>query len=529
MKTGTKRWVLAGGGTAAVAVVAVGALLVWSGGEPAAGPARGTAGRPERVGPAEVARQFMTAVATGQAAQAAALTDAADAAGAAITRTKQGMPGIGFHARLAPEPAVPAGGTGTSIDADVTWTLPGGAPLAYRTTVDLRLVDDTWRVAWSPTLLHPRLAEGQSLAYGALPGDGALLDRTGAPVAEGFAPVVMGSVRRAVGPLTGTPGWRVTAVDAAGTAAAVLHEQQPQVAPSVTVTPDPATQAAAQAAVDGVGQAAVLLAVQPSTGELLAVAQNAVADGQGPIALQNFFEPGSTFKVVTATAALTAGTANADTPLDCPGAATIGTRRITNEDSFELGTVPMRRAFAASCNTSFGKLAADLPADALPTAASYFGLMSDFSVAGITTNTGKVPAAGSTAARVEAGIGQGEVLTTPFGMALAAATVAQGRTPVPRLLRDTPTEGQQPPALPGGVVTALRSMMAEVVTGGTARELAGFAGVRGKTGTAQFGDGTRSHGWFMGYRGDVAFSVLVVDGGSSKVAVGATAAFLGGL
>ncbi|MGM1063376.1 penicillin-binding transpeptidase domain-containing protein [Saccharothrix sp. Mg75] len=531
MNTRTKRWVLAGGGTAAVAVVVVGALLLTSGGEPAAGPAPGATGTTAqaRVGPGEVAQRFANAVASGQAAGAAALTDAPDAASAAIARTGQGMAGSELRVRLGPAPAVPAGGTSTAVDADLTWTLPGGAPFTYRTRVELRLADDRWRIAWSPALLHPRLAEGQGLAYTALPGDGALLDRNGAPVPEGFAPVVMRSVRQAVGPLTGTPGAQVAAVDAAGAPVAVLHRQEPQVAKSVTVTLDPAVQGAAQAAVDGVGQAAVLVAMQPSTGELLAVAQNAVADGQGPIALQNFFEPGSTFKVVTATAALTAGTANADTPLDCPGAATIGTRRITNEDSFELGTVPMRRAFAASCNTSFGKLAADLPADALPTAAGYFGLASDFTVAGVTTNTGKVPAAASTAARVEAGIGQGEVLTTPFGMALAAATVAQGRTPLPGLIREVPTEGQRPPALPGGVVTALRAMMSEVVTGGTARELARFGGVRGKTGTAQFGDGSRSHGWFMGYRGDLAFSVLVVDGGSSKVAVGATATFLGGL
>ena len=50
-----------------------------------------------------------------------------------------------------------------------------------------------------------------------------------------------------------------------------------------------------------------------------------------------------------------------------------------------------------------------------------------------------------------------------------------------------------------------------------------------KTGTAQFGDGSRSHGWFVGYRGDLAFAVLLTDAGSSKPAVQAAHRFLAGI
>ncbi|MFI9012344.1 penicillin-binding transpeptidase domain-containing protein [Actinosynnema sp. NPDC053489] len=523
MNRKSKRRVLAVGGVAAVAVIVAGVLVLW----PDDGPEAEKG--PERAKPGVVAQQFFTAVTSGQAAQAAALTDAAEAAGAALARTRQGMPGASFAARLGPSPQVGEDATSTALDADVTWTLPGGVPLVHVTKVELRLVDDRWRVHWSPALLHPRLAEGQALAYATTPADGALVDRTGRPVPPDFAPVVMGSVRQAAGALNGTPGWRVAVVDQAGSVVTVVREQEAQGAKSLTVTLDPRIQAAAQAAVDQVaGRAAMLVAVQPSTGEVLAVAQNATA-GDDPLALYGHYEPGSTFKVVTATAALTSGVVTADTPVPCPGKATIGTRQITNDDSFELGTVPLHRAFAASCNTSFSRLAADLPPAALPDAAGYFGLTSDFTVAGITTNTGKVPPADSVAARVEAGIGQGQVQASPFGMALVAATVANGRTLVPRLIREFPTQGDAPAALPGGVAGALRSMMGEVVTGGTARELAGYGGVRGKTGTAQFGDGSQSHGWFIGYRGDLAFSVLVVNGGSSEVAVAATGAFLGGL
>ncbi|OKI13937.1 hypothetical protein A6A25_16895 [Saccharothrix sp. CB00851] len=504
-------------------MIVAGVVVLRSGGEPKA------QDKPERVGPGVVAQRFFTAMASGQAGQAAAATDAADAAGAALARAQQGMPGASFHAQLGLLPQVAEDATTTEADVNITWTLPGGVPLKYATKVGLRLVDDQWRVHWSPSLLHPQLAEGQSLAYRTLSAEGALVDRTGRPVPPDFAPVVMGSVRQEVGSLNGTPGWQVVIVDQAGTPVTVLQEQKPQAVKTMTVTLDPVTQAAAQAAVDQVGgQAAMLVAIQPSTGEILAVAQNAIT-GNDPLALYGHYEPGSTFKVVTATAALTGGLATADTPVPCPGKATIGTRQITNDDSFELGTVPLHRAFAASCNTSFSQLAATMPPTALPDAAAYFGLASDFTVAGITTNTGKIPPADSVPARVEAGIGQGQTQATPFGMALVAATVANGRTPVPQLIREIPTEGAAPAALPGGVTSALRSMMGQVVTGGTARELAGYGGVRGKTGTAQFGDGTRSHGWFIGYRGDLAFSVLVVNGGSSKVAVAATGTFLGAL
>ncbi|GGP84686.1 penicillin-binding transpeptidase domain-containing protein [Saccharothrix coeruleofusca] len=522
MREKTKRWVLACGALATVSIVGAGVALVWpdSG---ATAPTR-SAVKP----PGSVASEFVSAIATGDAAGAAGLTDAAQAAAEAITRTRAGMAQSRFHARLGQVPPIADGANEVALDADVTWTLPGGAPLEYRTKVVLRLAGEQWKVRWTPAVLHPALGEGQSLAYTSTPGDGALLDRDGNPVPPGFAPVVMNSVTTAAGDLTGTPGWQVAAVDAAGTPVTVLQEQKAQVGRTVTVTLDPAKQRAAQAAVDQVGEQAVVVALQPSTGEVLAVAQNAAASGQGPIALTNYFEPGSTFKVVTAAAAISGGTANADTPVDCPGKATIGTRQITNEDQFALGTVPLHRAFAASCNTSFSKLAADLPADALPRAAAMFGLTADYRIAGITTNTGKVPPAESIPERVENGIGQGVVQTTPFGMALLAATVAKGSTPVPRLIREIETTGGATSALPGGVATALRSMMGEVVTSGTARQLARFGGVRGKTGTAQFGDGSGAHGWFVGYQVDLAFAVLVVNGGSSKAAVAVTANFLSG-
>lgn len=350
------------------------------------------------------------------------------------------------------------------------------------------------------------------------------------PPDSAFAPTLVSQVRDAVSAeLDGTAGWQLVTTSAAGAEVAVLAEQAPEAAPSLALTLDSRVQAAAQAAVDAVdGKQAVVVALQPSTGDVLAVAQNAAADADGPIALNGLYPPGSTFKIVTASAALQAGLATVDTPLGCPATTVIGPRRIPNYDEFALGTVPLSTAFAKSCNTTFAQLATGLPADGLTTAAAQLGLGSDYAIEGMTTVTGSVPPAPDVVKRAEDGFGQGDITVTPFGMALAAAAVAHGSTPVPVLVTGgTATQvTNAPAAIPAGALEGVRTMMRDVVTSGTATALTGSGTVLGKTGEAQFGDGTRSHAWFVGYRGDLAFATLIVDGGSSTNAVRVTKAFL---
>ena len=343
-----------------------------------------------------------------------------------------------------------------------------------------------------------------------------------------FAKQVLPAVRAAVeAQITGKPGWKVVTLDTAGAEVDTLHETSPTPGTTVATTLSRQAQTAAEGAIEAVQQQAMIVALQPSTGEVLAVAQNAAADAAGPIALTGRYPPGSTFKVVTATAALQAGGVNADSAVQCPATTVIDGRSIPNNDGFDLGTVPLHTAFARSCNTTFARLAADLPAQALPDAARQLGLGVDFVVAGATTITGSVPPGDSTVARAEAGFGQGTVVASPLGMALVAATVAHGSMPTPVLIRgSTTTADAAPPAVPANVIDPLRAMMREVVTAGTARALARSGEVYGKTGTAQFGDGTHSHGWFVGYRGDLAFAVLIVDAGSSAPAVEAAARLL---
>ena len=170
----------------------------------------------------------------------------------------------------------------------------------------------------------------------------------------------------------------------------------------------------------------MLVAVQPSTGQLLAVAQNGAADAAGALALTGRFPPGSTFKIVTALAGVEQAGLSADTPVACPGETVIGGRPVPNAERFDLGTVPLRRAFARSCNTTFATVGAGLAPDGLTTAALQLGLGADYAVPALTTITGAVPAAPDLVQRAEDAFGQGQVLASPLGMALVGATVAHG-------------------------------------------------------------------------------------------------------
>ncbi|AFM16793.1 cell division protein FtsI/penicillin-binding protein 2 [Mycolicibacterium chubuense NBB4] len=356
-------------------------------------------------------------------------------------------------------------------------------------------------------------------AIGALPGVVVTLQPEMVPTDEHFAPALVDQVKKTVADeLDGNPGWRIVTVNQNGVDVDVLNEVPGQPAPSVTVSLDRAVQNAAQNAVDITGKQAMIVVIKPSTGEILAVAQNAAADRDGPIATMGLYPPGSTFKIVTAGAAIERDMATPNTLLGCPGHLDIGQRTVPNYGGFDLGTVPMSRAFASSCNTTFAELASRMPPRGLTQAASQYGIGPDYKIAGIDTVSGSVPPTVNLTERTEDGFGQGKVLVSPFGMALAAATVAAGHTPIPQLIegRETEITGDRQP-IPPEVVDNLRPMMRLVVTNGTAKDLQGAGDVRGKTGEAEFNGG--SHSWFAGYRGDMAFSALIVGGGSSEWAV----------
>lgn len=529
MTTATRRWVLTGAVLTVVAIVTAGVLVLFGGDD--SGAADGADGPDAN----RVATDFLTAFAHRNAASAAAWTDDPVAAGRVLTGA---VAELGVTAAETSLDALrPAGGDTMTGTFTVRWTLGKGRVWVYDNSIDVRRSGDGWRVHWTPALIHPRLREGQRLVLRTRQGSPAVVDRDGRPLlvwrSEGpraapdaGAPILRPGMARFARSHAGAGAWSVVRVDARGTELERLVANEDKHRGPLTSTVSTPVQRAAQAAVDGVSAPAMLVAIQPSTGDLLAVAQNATA-GAAPHSLTGLYAPGSTFKIATATAVLEQGAAAPDTVLPCPGAARIGTRTIPNDGRFDLGDVPLHTAFAHSCNTTFARLAADLPADALATAASELGLNADFTIPGITTEAGTVDAAPDPVQRLEDGIGQGRVQASPFGIALMTATVAHGAPVTPRLWRDIETTvgtGYEAPS--PAVLDAVRAMMREVVTTGTARALAGLGDVRGKTGTAQLPDRTRAHGWFAGYRGDLAFAVLVEGAGSSGPAVDASATFL---
>jgi len=560
---------------------------------------------PKPNGPEPIAEKFFAALATGDTAAAAELSDKPADARAALNEAWAGLQAQRLDAQILGSKY--AEDTG-SITYRYTWHLPKNRTWTYDGQLNMVRDEGKWEVRWSTTGLHPRLGEHQTFALRAdpprrasvnersgtdvlVPGNlyhfaldaksagaalmstaravvGALLpfdntldpqrlaeqasssktplslitlrqadrDRVAGaigalpgvvvtpqaellPTDDSFAPDIVNQVKSAVlNDLDGQAGWRVVTVNQNGVDVDVLNEVAGAPAPSVTISLDRAVQNAAQGAVNTTGKKAMIVVIKPSTGEILAVAQNGAADTEGPLATNGLYPPGSTFKIITAGAAIDRDMATPNTLLGCPGTLDIGHRTVPNYGGFDLGTVPMSRAFASSCNTTFAELASRMPPRGLTMAAAQYGIGPDYQIEGINTVSGSVPPTVNLAERTEDGFGQGKVLVSPFGMALAAATVAAGKTPVPQLIegRQTVITGDRTPITPK-MLDGLRPMMRLVVTNGTAKDLDGSGDVRGKTGEAEFEGG--SHSWFAGYRGDMAFAALIVGGGSSEYAV----------
>ena len=173
-------------------------------------------------------------------------------------------------------------------------------------------------------------------------------------------------------------------------------------------------------------------------------------------------------------------------------------------------------------------LADDKLSDAdLVAAAGRFGFGVDYD-AGVDAVGGEFPDPNDTADRAASAIGQGRVLASPLHMASVAAAVASGTWRAPRVTG--PPSTVSPVALNPSTVAVLADLMREVVRTGTGTSAA-VAGqdVAGKTGTAEFGnaDPPATHAWFIGFRGSLAFAVLVEGGGvGGQVAAPIAARFL---
>jgi cell division protein FtsI/penicillin-binding protein 2 len=277
----------------------------------------------------------------------------------------------------------------------------------------------------------------------------------------------------------------------------------------VRTTLDRDVQQAAETALGPRKDKAALVALQASTGDVLAVA-NRPTDQAFDRAIDGRYPPGSTFKVISTAALLRDGLKTSEI-VECPKTITIGGKQFKNFEGEAAGAVPFSTDFAQSCNTAFVSLAKRLSADALSRTARDFGLGR--------TRASQVPPGTDAVERAAAMIGQARIVASPLAMAGVAATVADGRWHVPRLISTDPRRSGPPIA--AGELTTLRTLMRSVVTSGTGTALAVVPGeVAGKTGTAEFGSGNPppTHAWFIAFRGDLAVAVLVEKGSSGGAA-----------
>lgn len=320
--------------------------------------------------------------------------------------------------------------------------------------------------------------------------------------------------------LAGRPGWWVSIAprSKAGKPIKDLFRQLPQPGKPVQTTLDPRVQRAADRAVAAEKERTALVAVSVSGADVLAVANGPEVGGYN-WALQGRYSPGSAFKVVSTLALLRDGL-NPGATVACPGSFSVDGKSFRNYESFALGSVPFRTDFARSCNTAFVSLASRLNDRALTGAARDLGIGRPYRL-GVDGFAGKVPPPISKVDHAAAMIGQGRVSASPLAMAVMAGSVARGSYEPPHLVVGPRPAGATEQVRTGSVkaeTRSLRELMRSVVTSGTGQAAADAPGgpVAGKTGTAEYGsaDPPRTHAWFVGFQGDIAFAVFVENGES---------------
>jgi hypothetical protein len=314
--------------------------------------------------------------------------------------------------------------------------------------------------------------------------------------------------------LVGTPSAVVTVSNHAGHTVRTLARFAATAGTPVTTTIDPAVQQAAETALGGVTLPASIVALQASTGSVLASVSTPDTTALNN-ALVGAYPPGSTFKVITSSDLIEHGS-SPSSPTTCPPTITVNGEVFHNFEGEASGALTMEQAFAMSCNTAFIGLANTLPAATFPSTASQFGIGATLHL-GLAAFGGRVPAPTSPSESAATAIGQAQVVVSPLDLANVAASVDSGSLHLPRLIVGAADDTAPAQPIDQGVINDLRTMMDAVVTSsiGTAAGAHLPSGTFGKTGTAEFGTATppQTDAWFIGYRGDLAFAVLVVGGG----------------
>ncbi|WP_257574293.1 penicillin-binding transpeptidase domain-containing protein [Streptomyces sp. JJ66] len=465
------------------------------------------------------AEEFLAAWESGDAAGAAARTDAESAARKALAAFAEdgGVTGVQLTERASQQDEVPFEVTAEVEQGEATGTLE------YVSTLTVVREQDTGKpvVHWEPAVLHPDLAEGDQLVTDAQ-GDPEVItvDRDGNELsAEDFPElksVLADITKRYAEKSGGTAPLATRIVDAQGKDKKVLAQHTEGTPGEIPTTLDAGLQRAAQAAVEKKGKGSAV-AVKPSTGEVLAVAALPVQSFNP--ALRGSYAPGSTWKVVSASLLIEKNLASADAPHPCPQYFEYGGWKFQNLDEFEIQGGTFRQSFARSCNTAFISQAPELADDDLTQQArDLFGLGLTWQV-GAGTFDGSVPVQ-SNAQMAASLIGQGGVRMNPLNMASVAATVKNGGFKQPHLVPptvDDRTLATAPRAMSPALAQELRSLMNTTATApyGTATQaMASVGGDKGgKTGSAEVDGQELPNAWFIGYSDDLAAAAVIPASG----------------
>ncbi len=386
--------------------------------------------------------------------------------------------------------------------------------------------------------------------------------------------------------LRGTNGWADVEVDARGQVVRTLDTQAPVPGSSIYLSLDAALQrATAQSLADGLARdrktAGASVVVDPRTGEVLALVSmpgydtnlfthgisqadysRLLSDPNRPLlnrAISGQYAPGSTFKMVTATAGLQEGKITPSTLLNCPSYINVNGWIYHNWASYSLGQMNVAKALATSCDTFFYQVAAMVGDVTLARYARAFGFgtAKDIEMPGVMPGLVPdriwkqlqcgVPDLNSDACRwsqgdtITFGIGQSYLLTTPLNQAVYVAALANGG------LVMKPTLVHEVRDATGHVTQSLHAEVTGQVPASAANLMAVREGMRqeinrpynmnywfraagvpadggGKTGTAQWGGSgldLPTHAWFVFFapyaQPEVAMSIFVERGELSEV------------
>jgi len=479
----------------------------------------------------QVAAAFLTAWESGDLAKAGNYTNHPAAATAALTSYAKYLNLGNFSAAAASVKDAP-GSTAAQPSESVTFAVRASVAAAagksalrgtwayHSSLVAYQQAKSTvWFVAWQPDVVAPNLTSATHLAAVEVPptvsmvtdANGQNLTRYKDPGLNTIAGLLKNSAPASSG---AKPGLDVEIETSAGKP--VPNLQAPLVAPgsypTLSTTISQKAEPAAQAAV-AMHDKSSMIVIQPSTGQILAIANNA---GQNDFALTAQVAPGSTMKVITSAALLNAGVLTPQSPVACPSAYTVTGITYHNDqgETLPAGT-PFSTDFAQSCNNAFTTQWPHLSGKLASTAKDYFGLNQKWNIGigGLSASYFNAPASASGSELAQEAFGEGSLVASPIAMASVAATVATGTFKQPILTPKAAQVTAKP--LPAATDAALKEMMRDVVTSGTAAGLGFGPTVYAKTGTADIQGQDQPNSWLIAFdpTKDVAVACLVVNAG----------------